>query len=87
VPKSENDIDKKDLKVCIICERPCASGDYCKYHADAYQNVMQYYDEWKEAYGELSFKEYLQKVIDNPATGIWACEVSEKLLEKEKSQK
>jgi len=86
VPKSENNTEEQDLETCIICERVCASGKYCKYHADAHQNIMQNYDEWKEAYGDLSFQEYLHKIIDNTSTGIWACEVAENLLENKESK-
>ncbi|NVM52794.1 MAG: hypothetical protein HWN66_03755 [Candidatus Helarchaeota archaeon] len=87
MPKSKSKAKVKDLKSCIICEREIHSENYCKYHVVAFQNVMQNYDDWKEGYGELTFLEYLQKIIENSATGIWAKEVAEKLLEKEKLKK
>ena len=86
MPKAKKNAKEKDLQVCLICEREIASGDYCEYHEKAYQNVMKNYDDWQEAYGELTFSEYLQKVIANSATGFWAKEVAEALLEKEKKK-
>ncbi len=44
---------------------------------------MQSFDAWKEGYGELTFSEYLQKIITNHETGIWAKEVAEALSKKE----
>ena len=62
------------------------SDKYCDYHDKAYQNVMESYDDWQEAYGELDFVDYLKKLIDNPATGLWAKEVAEKLIESEEKK-
>ena len=85
MPKAKEEI--KDSKSCIICERELASENYCTYHEMAYQNVMQAYNEWQKAYGELTFSEYLKKLIENTATGIWAKDVVENLLNKENSKK
>jgi len=83
VPKSNNDSEEQSIKTCTICSREIPSGDYCKYHEEAYKNLKEKYEEWLEAYGELSFSDYLQKVIQNPETGIWAKEVAEELAKKE----
>lgn len=48
---------------------------------------MENYEDWQEAYGELTFLEYLQKIIENPATGVWAKDVAEVLLKQEDSKK
>ncbi len=87
---AENGTPKENSKICVICEREIedlGENNYCKYHNTAYHNVMESYDEWQEGYGELSFSEYLKKLIDNPATGNWAKEVAEELLKRESSNK
>jgi len=83
MPKSNIDAEEQSIKTCTICDREISSGNYCKYHEEAFQNLQEKYDEWLEAYGELSFLDYLQKVIQNPETGIWAKEVAEDLVKKE----
>ena len=87
MPKSKRKAAKKDLDVCVICEREMLQDNYCEYHVKAYTNIMEAFDDWQEGYGELSFVEYLQKIIENPATGVWAKEVAEDLLKKENSEK
>ena len=79
--------EEKDPDGCLVCERAKVSEEYCQYHDVAYQNIMKNFDDWKEEYGELSFEEYLAKLIENPAVGVWAKDVAEKLLENEKSKK
>ncbi len=83
---NEIEEDKKQ-QGCIICDREKISENYCKYHEKAYENVMAAFHDWQEGYGELSFIEYLQKIIENPATGDWAREVAEDLLRKEEAKK
>ena len=83
MPKSNNDAEEQSVKVCTICGREIASGEYCKYHEEAYQTLQEKYTEWLEAYGELSFSDYLQKVIQLSETGIWAKEVAEDIAKKE----
>ncbi len=85
--KAKAKAKKPENEGCLICDREKESEKYCKYHQKAYKNIMESFDDWQEAYGELSFSEYLQKIIENSATGTWAKEVAEKLLEDEKSKK
>ena len=62
---------------CLLCSRDCApSSDLCRYHAAARKNVESGYSIWKEAYGEITWKEYLRKVRANRETGAWAKEVA-----------
>jgi len=64
---------------CRICEREaiCESG-YCKLHTKAYDNIVKRYDQWKKAL-EISWKEYLSEIAENPLTGEWAKEVAKSL--------
>ncbi|NVM28636.1 MAG: hypothetical protein HWN65_07310 [Candidatus Helarchaeota archaeon] len=87
MPKSKKKAKKEEPQVCSICERELSSEEFCKYHEHAYQNLMENYEDWQEAYGELTFLEYLQKIIENPATGVWAKDVAEVLLKQEDSKK
>ena len=82
VPETPNETEAKNTINCIICKREIPSGDYCKYHQQAYQNLKEKYSEWLEAFSELTFAEYLQKLIANPDTGLWVKEVAEDLVKK-----
>jgi len=68
---------------CRLCKRECAqSSPLCKYHLMAKKSIESKFNEWKEAYGGITWKEYLQRVARNPETGQWAKEVAD-LLSKE----
>lgn len=68
------------MTTCTLCKRDCAqSSDLCKYHLTAKRNVESGYKRWSEAYGGMTWKEYLQKVAQNQETGQWAREVAELL--------
>ncbi len=66
---------------CKICERK-AVNEYCELHERAHENVVQRYEIWKEAM-DISWKEYLNEVAENPYTGSWAKEVARHLSRKE----
>ncbi|MDD1776589.1 MAG: hypothetical protein LUQ65_00345 [Candidatus Helarchaeota archaeon] len=86
MPETPNETEGKNSINCIICNKEIPSGDYCKYHQEAYQNLKENYNEWLEAFGELTFDEYLQKLLANPDTGLWVKEVAENLAKKEKEK-
>jgi hypothetical protein len=68
---------------CRLCKRDqAASSDLCVHHLAAKQNLESGYKQWSEAYGAITWKEYLQKVGQNAETGQWAKEVA-KLLSDE----
>ena len=64
---------------CRICSRKAIENGYCKFHAKAYENIVHEYDSWKRAL-EISWKEYLSKIAENPLTGQWAKEAAEHLV-------
>jgi nucleoid DNA-binding protein len=66
------------MKSCRLCKRDCApSSTLCKYHLTAKRNIESGYKVWREAYGDFTMKEYLQKIGRTPETGEWAKEVAE----------
>jgi hypothetical protein len=71
---------------CRLCKRDCAqSSDLCDYHLAAKRNVESGYKRWSEAYGDITWKEYLRKVGRDSETGQWAKEVAE-MLSKEAAE-
>jgi len=63
------------MERCKICNRVKEFEDFCKYHSLAYKNLLASYERWKEAYGDLSWSDYLKKLMENENTGIWVKEV------------
>ena len=66
---------------CLVCDRE-AVEEYCEFHNEAYQNIVQKFEVWKQATG-ASWKEYLKELVENAYTGYWAKEVAESLLNKD----
>jgi hypothetical protein len=68
---------------CKICNREVIERRrYCELHTKAYETIVKKYDTWKKA-SELSWKEYLSEIVNNPLTGEWAREVAAHLIENE----
>jgi len=63
---------------CKLCNRE-AILDLCRYHEGAKQRVIAGYRTWVKAYGEMEWKDYLDKVKRNEQTGQWAKEIAEML--------
>ena len=63
---------------CIVCNRETLEN-YCEFHEKAYRNIVQKFENWKRATG-VSWKEYLNAVVENSYTGAWAKEVAKHLL-------
>ncbi|MEM4311935.1 MAG: hypothetical protein QXX95_06055 [Nitrososphaerales archaeon] len=55
----------------------------CYYHSLAYDNLFKNYERWREAYGELEWRDYLKKILENDNTGVWVKELAKALLERE----
>jgi len=66
-----------------MCSREAGKSGFCELHAKAHENVIKKYDQWKKAL-EVSWKEYLSEIANNPLTGEWAREVAEHLTKVEK---
>jgi len=66
------------LGTCLLCKRRTAPGStLCAYHQLAKNNIESAYPVWKEAYGGMTWKQYLEQVKRNTQTGDWAREVAE----------
>ena len=63
---------------CTVCDRE-AVEKYCEFHEKAYQNIVQKFENWKGTTG-VSWKEYLEELVENAYTGCWAKEVALSLL-------
>lgn len=71
------------MTTCRLCARETApSSPFCQYHLGARRNLDSAYKVWNEAYGGMTWAEYLRRVIQSKETGQWAREVAE-LLSKE----
>ncbi|MEM2134601.1 MAG: hypothetical protein Q6366_006455 [Candidatus Freyarchaeota archaeon] len=65
---------------CLICGVNTNEGfDYCENHLSAYINLKEAYNEWKKAM-DITWQEYLKKVIENENTGEWVRELAIHLL-------
>jgi hypothetical protein len=73
------------MEACLLCKRRTAPGStLCRYHQLAKDNIDSAYSVWKEAYGGMTWKQYLLEVKRSSQTGDWAREVAE-FLSKEAS--
>lgn len=70
---------------CAICgRRVIPGGNFCDRHYAAYNNLIRTFKRWKDSMN-VSWKEYLRIIKDNPSTGLWAKEVANHLLKKEEN--
>jgi hypothetical protein len=53
---------------CKICDRKASENEYCDFHVEAYESIVQKYGLWKKAI-EVSWKEYLSEIAKNPLRG------------------
>ena len=63
---------------CKVCKRE-TQNRYCELHEKAYANIMQKFETWKNA-ADVSWEQYLNELVKNSFTGVWAKEVAEHLL-------
>lgn len=77
------------MKNCLVCHSTIEKGDYCDAHQIAKKNIEQRFKDWRVAYGELSWDDYLAKLIndDSIPIGDWAREVADYLLKNKKPSK
>ena len=65
------------MATCSLCKRECApSSTLCKYHLEAKMELESGHRQWSEAYGAMTWKEYLQRIQKSSETGQWAKEVA-----------
>ncbi|MGC9778370.1 MAG: hypothetical protein HZR80_03935 [Candidatus Heimdallarchaeota archaeon] len=74
------------MKQCVVCKSTIEKGSYCDAHSIAKKNLENRFKDWQKAYGKLSWKEYLTRMVNNQEIpiGNWAREVADYLLKKEK---
>jgi hypothetical protein len=61
---------------CAACHRKALTGNkYCLHHKQAFDNVNNHYRAWVNAYGRISWEEFLSKVSSMQETGSWIREV------------
>jgi hypothetical protein len=66
-----NCMDKK----CSACMRKVSKNKYCQYHARVFDNLKEHYNTWIEAYGSISWNDYLNQLLQMNETGIWVKDV------------
>lgn len=63
---------------CAACSRkPLAGKKYCVHHSQAYDGLLNHYGAWVDAYGKISMKEFMNKLMAMRETGTWVREVIE----------
>jgi len=61
---------------CKACSRETKlANSFCVYHEQAYNNLKKKYDAWCDAYGKLSWEEYLKRLLKLKETGSWVNDV------------
>jgi hypothetical protein len=64
---------------CLICSRT-TSGNYCEYHSRSFHKLVSGYESWKRALGEMSWEDYLRKLLELQETGSSIKDIIEKEL-------
>ncbi|MHA1606880.1 MAG: hypothetical protein ACTSWP_04980 [Candidatus Freyarchaeota archaeon] len=67
---------------CPICNtrKHVSTSNFCENHQLAYENIKKHYKDWKAAL-DVTWDEYLRKILENANTGEWAKEVAKYLIE------
>jgi hypothetical protein len=65
--------------VCLICSRATADK-YCEYHYKSFDKLISNYASWKSALGDISWVDYLTKLLDLQETGSSIKDIIEKEL-------
>jgi hypothetical protein len=65
--------------VCLICSRATADK-YCEYHYKSFDKLISNYTSWKRALGDISWVDYLTKLLDLQETGSSIKDIIEKEL-------
>ncbi len=63
---------------CRLCRREAERGpNLCVFHARAREALLEGYKRWSDAYGGLSWKEFLKRIKGRAETGQWVKDVVE----------
>lgn len=63
---------------CVACHRKALpGGTYCLHHKQALDSMTDHYKAWVDAYGSISWQDYLTKLSKMRDTGSWVKEVIE----------
>ena len=49
---------------------------YCIYHERAYSQVKYAYEKWQNAFGNMTWERYLERILELKETGEWAKQVA-----------
>lgn len=70
-------------KTCKICDREVVENNVlCKYHLMALEKMKTSFKKWKEAYKEISWEIYLNKISRLNISGKWIKEIAYAILKK-----
>ena len=61
---------------CRICKRDAIehNSGFCLYHNECITKIEADFEKWQQAYGELNWQTYLQRLSERPETGNWTKE-------------
>jgi hypothetical protein len=63
---------------CAACHRKnLDDSKYCIHHAQALRSIKDHHRAWSDAYGKISWLEFLDRVSKMDETGSWVIEVIE----------
>ncbi|HXG07205.1 MAG TPA: hypothetical protein VNI77_07770 [Nitrososphaera sp.] len=66
------------LQKCAACYRNALPDSrYCLHHKQALDSITNHYRAWTDAYGGISWQEFLDKLLKMHETGSWIKEVIE----------
>jgi|GEM_PF-1011028 hypothetical protein len=68
---------------CIACKRDVekhSKPSFCRLHMEAYGKILDNYNNWRNAYGDLTPEEFLKRLEGNDYTGKWVKEVARIML-------
>lgn len=70
---------------CNLCNRETIenNSEFCRYHNECLKKLEVGFEKWRQAYGELDWQTYLQRLDKRPETGVWTKECCD-LLKKKK---
>ena len=63
---------------CAACHRKALpDGKYCLHHRQALDSMTNHYKAWVDAYGGITWQDFLLKLSKMQETGSWVKEVIE----------